>query len=50
MGTIERVRKLRDEFQVMVEKNLTTTSTDKFATRIRDELDTILKDLQKCLN
>lgn len=50
MQTIERVKRLRDEFHAMVCGSNLTDDYDKDAARIRDELDVILKDLQKCLN
>ena len=48
MAAIDRVRRLRDEFQMKVQEQL--PCYDHQAARVRDELDAILKDLQKCLN
>ena len=52
METIQRVKRLRDEFDARVKNSMDwyARNYDNYAARIRDELDVILKDLQKCLN
>ena len=46
MAAIDRVRKLRDEFQMRVQERL--PGYDFKSARVRDELDKILEELEKC--